>query len=102
MVEQVKLERQTSQSKEVPFVVRFKGANEVIVTGDFTGWSREGIRLRKAGQEEFRAALTLKPGEYQYRLIVDGEWTDDPQAKKRVPNPFGGENCVLQIPPRGV
>ncbi|MBI3858582.1 MAG: hypothetical protein HY293_23090, partial [Planctomycetes bacterium] len=42
-------------------------------------------------------ALDLPPGEYEYRLIVDGVWRDHPGAAKRVPNPFGTENCVLVV-----
>jgi hypothetical protein len=28
---------------------------------------------------------------------VDGHWQDHAEAKKRTPNPFGGENCVLTV-----
>ena len=45
--------------------------------------------------------LELEPGEHQYRLVIDGVWQDDPQAVKRVPNPYGGFNSVLRVPPRG-
>jgi hypothetical protein len=41
--------------------------------------------------------LNLAPGEYQYRLLVDGEWKDHSEAKRRVPNAFGSENCVLTV-----
>lgn len=84
--------------REVPFVVKALQAREVAVSGDFTGWS-DRIRLTPAnGDGEWRATLQLPPGEYQYRLIVDGEWRDHPDAPKRVPNPFGSENCVLTVP----
>jgi 1,4-alpha-glucan branching enzyme len=82
---------------EVPFVVRARGARQVSITGDFTGWSKEGLPLRKAPSGEWRTVLELRPGEYQYRLVIDGEWSDDPQATRRVSNPFGGENCILQV-----
>jgi len=88
-------------TREVPFTARAKGASEVIVTGEFTKWSNEGIRLRKGPHDEWRTVLELEPGEYQYRLVVDGIWQDDPQAQKRVPNPFGGHNSVLRVPARG-
>ncbi|HLY12064.1 MAG TPA: glycogen-binding domain-containing protein [Planctomycetota bacterium] len=88
-------------TREVPFVARAKGANEVIVTGDFTHWSAEGIRLRKGPHDEWRTVLELEPGEYQYRLLVDGSWQDDPQSSKKVPNPYGGHNSILRVPARG-
>ncbi len=41
--------------------------------------------------------LELAPGEYQYRLIVDGEWRDHSEATRRVANSFGTQNCVLIV-----
>jgi hypothetical protein len=35
--------------------------------------------------------------EYQYRLVVDGEWRDHAEAPRRVSNPYGTENCVLTV-----
>ena len=103
-MESTKTERSKSSqtvTREVPFTVRAKGASEVVVTGDFTQWTREGIRLRKGPNDEWRTVLELEPGEHQYRLVIDGNWQDDPQATKRVPNPYGGHNSVLRVPARG-
>jgi 1,4-alpha-glucan branching enzyme len=86
--------------QNVPFAVTVPGANEVIVTGDFTEWSTEGVRLASDGDDRWRTTLALAPGEYEYRLIVDGEWRDDPDAPVRRPNPFGTRNCVLVVPRR--
>ena len=100
-MEQAKLERKpagVAARREVPIVVRLKGASEVAVTGDFTQWSKDGIRLRKGPNDEWRTILELDPGEYQYRLVVDGNWQDDPQAARHVPNPFGGQNAILKVP----
>jgi hypothetical protein len=41
--------------------------------------------------------LALPPGRYEYRLVVDGEWVDDPAATELIPNPFGTPNAVLVI-----
>jgi hypothetical protein len=85
-------------TRDVAISVRLDSAREVVLTGDFTGWSRQGIPLKPAGDGLWAATLKLAPGEYQYRLLVDGEWRDDPQAPRRVPNPFGSENGVLPVP----
>lgn len=84
--------------RKIPFVVRGIQGQSVSVTGDFTGWSKEGIRLTKGRDGEWRTTLELAPGEHQYRLLVDGEWRDSEGAEKRVPNPFGSDNCVLEVP----
>ncbi len=81
----------------VPLVVHSDGARDVIVTGDFTKWKPDGIRLRRRAKTEWFTTLRLLPGEYQYRLIIDGEWRDHPEATRRVPNSFGTENCILTV-----
>ena len=83
--------------KSVPLVVRAEGARTVAVTGDFTGWSAAGIPLNQIRDGEWAVQLDLAPGEHQYRLLVDGEWRDDPKAARHVPNPFGTRNGVLRV-----
>lgn len=80
------------------FVVRLPQAEEVSLTGDFCGWDPQGIPLHHDGGVEWTLRLELPPGDYQYRLRVDGEWSDDPSAPSRVPNPYGTQNCVLTVP----
>jgi 1,4-alpha-glucan branching enzyme len=89
--------KSTTAMKPVRLVVRAEGARAVVVTGDFTNWTLEGIPLSKNGGGEWNTTLKLVPGEYQYRLRIDGEWQDDPRAERRVPNAYGTENCVLVV-----
>lgn len=83
--------------RRIPFRVRLDGAREVILTGEFTGWATDRLRLQPGPQGEWMADLELAPGEYQCRLIVDGQWRDVPGLERRVPNPFGTENAVLVV-----
>ena len=83
--------------KKIPLRVRAEGAKEVVLTGDFTQWAKDKIRLTPAAGGEWITLLELAPGEYQYRLLVDGEWRDHPEATRRVPNSFGTQNCVLVV-----
>lgn len=83
--------------KRISFVLRHDHAKDVVITGDFTGWSSDGVRLTKGLSGEWTTILQLAPGEHQYRLRVDGSWEDHSEAKKRVPNPFGTENCILTV-----
>lgn len=96
--ERVKAKSAGAAAKPVEFVVRADAAKEVLITGDFTGWSEEGIRLTPSGKGAWKATLKFLPGEYQYRIRVDGQWQDHADATKRVQNPFGTENCVLTVP----
>jgi len=84
-------------ARVVQFDVLDPLARHVEVTGDFTGWAEHGIRLRQHGNGGWRAALTLEPGDYQYRLRINGVWGDHTEATRRVTNPFGSQNCVLEV-----
>jgi 1,4-alpha-glucan branching enzyme len=86
-----------SSAKKVRFAVRLPQADEVVLTGDFVNWNPDGIQLHHNGQDEWYVQLELAPGVYQYRLRADGEWIDDPEATRRVANPFGTQNCVLTV-----
>lgn len=89
--------RSISSRKRISLVTQARDAKSVSVTGVFTGWSEEGIPLSKGANGDWQTILTLDPGEYQYRLRIDGQWQDHAEAQKRVPNPFGSENCVLSV-----
>jgi 1,4-alpha-glucan branching enzyme len=96
-MEQTRVEQPRATERRVQIVVNAPRANEVILTGNFTQWSKGGIRLKKGAAGQWSTTLSLSPGEYQYRLLIDGVWCDDPTARRQVPNEFGGTNCLLEV-----
>ena len=87
----------SSLYRAVRLTVAASDAKEVIVTGDFTSWTKSGVKLTPFAPGEFETTLHLAPGEYQYRLLIDGVWRDHPGARRRVPNPCGIQNCILSV-----
>jgi 1,4-alpha-glucan branching enzyme len=87
-----------STLRPVGFFANAPGAADVRVTGDFSGWSKVGIRLSNDGHGLWRTMLSLKQGVYQYRLLINGDWADHEEATARVENPYGTQNCVLTVP----
>jgi 1,4-alpha-glucan branching enzyme len=87
-----------STQRPVAFFANAPGAGDVRVTGDFSGWSKAGIRLSNDGHGLWRTMLSLKQGVYQYRLLINGTWADHEEATVRIDNPFGTQNCVLTVP----
>lgn len=85
------------RTRSVPFVARLPRAQDVRVSGDFTGWTRAGVPLWDEGDGSWRTMLPLDPGVYQYRLVIDGDWADHEEAVHRVKNPLGGDNCILIV-----
>lgn len=83
--------------RKVVFEAYEPEAREVVIIGDFTGWMEEGIRLGFRGNGLWTTVLLLEPGEYQYRLRIDGEWKDDTQAVLHRANAGGSVNCALVV-----
>jgi len=72
-------------------------AMSVLLVGDFTHWQQGAIPMQKAKDGIWTASVDLVPGKHSYRFIVDGEWTDDPECRIRVPNPYGSEDMIRQV-----
>jgi hypothetical protein len=67
------------------------------VAGSFNDWQPQATPLVPLGNGHWAKELTLPEGRYEYRFVVDGQWTNDPNAAETSPNPFGTENAVLTI-----
>jgi hypothetical protein len=78
---------------EVTFKITNPQAKVVQIAGDFTKW--EPVLLtKKNGFWEIN--LKLKPGEYKYIYLIDGQPYIDPQ-KDVYEDPFGTKNSVIYI-----
>jgi 1,4-alpha-glucan branching enzyme len=83
--------------QKVTFLYEAPAAQTVLLAGDFTGWQQAPVSLKKDKSGIWKKSISLPPGRYEYRLLVDGEWRDDPQCFTRQPNQFGGQNCVCVV-----
>ena len=72
-------------------------AKAVCVAGSFNGWRPAVSPMIHLGNGHWAKVLSLPPGRYEYRFVVDGQWVDDPAAKVFVPNPYGSQNAVLMV-----
>jgi 1,4-alpha-glucan branching enzyme len=92
----LKAQRAVKQRK-VTFSLFAPEAQEVLVAGDFSHWMEEPVSLKKHKGGIWQATLHLTPGVYEYKLVVDGEWRDDPSCEVRVSNAFGTENGLRVV-----
>lgn len=88
---------QKTPKQKVTFTYSAPHAQSVLLAGDFTGWQEAPLSLKKDKTGTWKKTISLPPGRYEYRMLVDGEWHDDPQCKERQPNQFGGANCVCVV-----
>jgi len=83
----------------VAFVISAPDAKAVFVTGSFNNWNITDYLMTKQPDGRWTATLPLAPGRYQYKFVVDGEWTTDPAnpIKVPVPAPATGYNSVIEV-----
>lgn len=89
----------TSASGKRACRFEFQGgeAKTVCIAGSFNDWQPGATPMVALGDGRWMKELTLPPGRYEYRLVVDGNWVDDPNAKETAANPHGGMNAVLTV-----
>jgi 1,4-alpha-glucan branching enzyme len=88
----------------VIFACDAPAARQVFLVGTFSGWDPTKLPMPKDRDGTWRAALQLRPGRYEFKFVVDGEWCCDPEnchgrcdGVAYVANPFGTMNCVVEL-----
>lgn len=82
----------------VVFVTLYPRAQSVQIAGDFNNWQPEQTPMKKVGESGiWQTEIKLPIGRYRYRLVVDGQWQQDPYNELTESNPFGGFNSVIEI-----
>jgi len=77
------MDKQKTPKQKVTFTYAAPEAESVLLAGDFTGWQQAPLSLKKDKTGTWKKTVSLAPGSYQYRLLVDGEWQDDPLCANR-------------------
>ena len=88
---------QPSSTRSIRFSYSDPNAQRVCLAGDFNNWNMNDCHLQKSGSGEWTASLNLKPGVYDYRFVVDGEWRDDPKSQELVFNEYGTQNARIVV-----
>jgi 1,4-alpha-glucan branching enzyme len=84
-------------TERVSFKWHFPNAKEVFIAGSFNDWQPSATPLKSCGADWWLLDLELKPGRYEYRFVVDGQWMDDPTAAGHTTNSTGGRNSLLIV-----
>src|SRR6185295_11498976 len=72
-------------------------AKSVFVAGEFNDWHPGASEMVSLPGGLWAKELTLEPGIYEYRFVVDGVWITDPKNAESRANPFGETNSVLRV-----
>ena len=73
-------------------------AKKVSVAGSFNNWNTKELTAKKDPKGNWSAKVSLKPGRYEYKFFVDGNWTNDSCCSGGcVTNAFGSTNCIIEV-----
>lgn len=82
---------------KVVFTLRgYPFAKRVILSGTFNNWDEESIHMKRKA-DTWEIHLSLPPGEYEYKFIVDGMWIEDPANREKRRNQHDTYNSVLRV-----
>ena len=85
----------------IEFKIKAPDATNAYLAGEFNEWSETALPMTKQADGEWTASIALKTGSYQYKFIVDGQWTPDPKNPEHTDDGYGGSNSVIQVPDAG-
>lgn len=97
------LKKQYLKSKDVCKVTFYTApeleAEKVYLVGDFNEWSETATPMEPLKDGRFKVTIDLpKDTRFQFRYLVNNsEWHNDSEADQYVPNPFSGDNSVVEV-----
>lgn len=71
-------------------------ADEVLLSGSFNAWSTSQYSMQRT-KTGWEYRLSLPPGKYFYKFIVDGTWFNDPANFNKEGDGFRGNNSVYFV-----
>jgi 1,4-alpha-glucan branching enzyme len=89
--------RISPKKKRVTFSLSAPNAQSVLVAGSFCDWELGAVALKRLKSGFWKTTVSLEPGTHRYRFIVDGKWHDDPACVRKEANPFGSEDCIVEV-----
>jgi hypothetical protein len=82
---------------QVVFSCLAPGAGAVYLAGSFNGWNAQTNLMERGDDGAWRLSLSLSAGRHEYKFVIDGNWTIDPNAHDTGPDGYGGENAILVL-----
>ena len=83
--------------KEVVFRFDNTKFKRVQIAGEFNNWVPDKDVETEILDGSLQKKLHVSPGGYEYRLIIDGVWQQDPANPEAAPNDMGGYNSLLNV-----
>lgn len=88
-----------SKKECVVLTVQAAVGSKVYLAGSFNNWNPTEIEMTdKDGSGVYTAAINLDPGIYEYKFVINGTWSLDPDPDRDwTQNGLGTLNSVLRV-----
>jgi len=71
-------------------------ADRIFIVGDFNQWHESATPMHQGRDGVWRATVDLPLGSsYEFRYLIDGNWTSDSHADGFAQNSFGVSNSII-------
>ncbi|MBN3040586.1 MAG: isoamylase early set domain-containing protein [Candidatus Omnitrophica bacterium] len=87
--------KDSAKAKKIKFYIEAPQASQVAIAGDFNNWSE--TTLKKTLNKTWEKDISLKPGRYEYKFVIDGNWINDPNNSNTAWNTYGSQNSVIEV-----
>jgi hypothetical protein len=74
--------------------------SKLFLAGNFNNWNpadEKYLLHDDDGDGMWSINVSLPPGTYQYKFVIDGQWTKDPHSPSDAPDGFGGRNGKFDV-----
>jgi chromosome partitioning protein len=88
---------ETNSLKEVVFRFDNMKFKRVQIAGEFNNWIPDKDVETEILDGSLQKILRVSPGGYEYRLIIDGVWQQDPANPVAIPNDMGEYNSLINV-----
>ena len=85
------------KKKRIEFKIMVPEAKLVMLSGTFNKWSESSDSMKRDNTGTWKKVKILSHGIYEYKFIVDGEWTLDPECDNVILNQHGTYNNVIDV-----
>lgn len=86
----------TQVLRHIRFAIPNQNYHQLAIAGEFNDWNAQSFLLRLE-QGNWVGEISLMPGNYQYKLVINNQhWILDPE-NETVPTPHGEANSLLRV-----
>jgi chromosome partitioning protein len=86
------------KGREILFRLEAPEGSDVQIAGDFNKWVPESLDFTEShGRPLWHKTISLGPGSYEYKYLVDGRWIPDPANESIVEDAYGGVNSLISL-----